>query len=302
MRVCEVGIGRYPPAVVTDINDTVLKVLRGLSDAWVRHAVLVDEEGKLAGMISARDIVSFLGGGARFRIVEEEYGKDLYKALREVRAHELSYVAPRIRCEDEFSRVIEVMLQKGVGALAVIDNDSRPIGIISERHIMALFADVRTNVYVREVMSSPLLSMRPEEPLIKGMRLMISRHIRRVPLVEEGKLCGILTIKDVVAFFSSVSTQRRLREEGTEGVWLTPLSFLGAKRVATVSVDEDIGHAIRIMRDLGVGSLVVVDREGWPIGMFTERDVITKLPKLEGVEVFVDEIEKRIVAERVYFR
>ena len=138
--------------------------------------------------------------------------------------------------------------------------------------------------------------------MIRGMRLMISRHIRRVPLIEEGKLCGILTIKDVVAFFSSVSTQRRLREEGTEGVWLTPLSFLGAKRVATVSVDEDIGHAIRIMRDLGVGSLVVVDREGWPIGMFTERDVITKLPKLEGVEVFVDEIERRIVAERVYFR
>ena len=294
-------IGRYPPAVVLNTEDVVLRVLRSLADAWVRHAVLVDDEGKLAGMISARDVVSFLGGGAKFRIVEEEYEKDVYRALREVRAKELSYVAPTIGYEDDFSKVIEVMLRRGVGALTVVDNTEKPIGVISERHIIALFADVTTNVYVREVMSSPLMSMRPEEPLVRGMRLMISRHIRRVPLTEGGELRGILTIKDVVAFFASVSTQKRLKEDGVEDVWLTPLGFLGTKEVATINLNADLGEAIRVMRDLGIGSLVVVNDEGVPVGMFTERDVITKLPKLEGVEVFVDEIEKRIVAERVYY-
>ena len=57
MRVCEVGIGRYPPAVVVREKDSVLRVLRGLADAWVRHAVLTDEDGRLAGMVSARDVV-----------------------------------------------------------------------------------------------------------------------------------------------------------------------------------------------------------------------------------------------------
>jgi len=301
MRICDLHIGRYPPAVVLNAEDVVLRVLRGLANAWVRHAVLVDDEGKLAGMISARDVVSFLGGGAKFRIVEEEYEKDVYRALREVKAKELSYVAPTIGYEDDFSKVIEVMLRRGVGALTVVDDTDKPIGVISERHIIALFADVTTNVYVREVMSSPLMSMRPEEPLVRGMRLMISRHIRRVPLTEGGELRGILTIKDVVAFFASVTTQKRLKEDGVEDVWLTPLGFLGTKEVATINLNADLGKAIRVMRDLGIGSLVVVNDEGAPVGMFTERDVITKLPKLEGVEVFVDEIEKRIVAERVYY-
>ncbi len=299
MRISEVRVGRYPPAVIVNAQDSALKVLRGLASEWVRHAVLVDERELLAGMVSARDVVSFLGGGAHYSIVEEEYEGDLYKALREVSASRLSYAAPYVSLSDDFARVIEVMLEKGVGAIAVVDESGKPVGVVSERHIVSLFADVTTNVSVSEVMTAPLLSARPSDPLVNAMRLMISRHIRRVPLLEGKEIAGILTIKDVVTFFASASTQARLAKEGVERVWSTPLSRLGSKTVVTVPARVDVGDALRVMRDKGVGSLVVVDDAGRPLGIFTERDVITKVVKLKGVEVFVDEIERVIVAARV---
>ena len=298
MKVIDAGVGSFPPKVVNSSSDPVLDVLLGLAVNWVRHSVLVNVEGKLEGMVSARDLLSFLGGGGFYSIVEDRYEGDLFRALKYTEAKELSYTPPRVYAQEEFAHIVSVMLEKRVGAVAVLNEENVPVGLVSERHIINLFTCDYIGVKVSEIMSYPLAAVPPETPVIDALRLLVSRHIRRLPIIENKEIKGMVTIKDLIAFFSKPSTLNQLKNNKRDLVWAQPLNMLASKKVVTIDAERDVGEAIQKMKRHGIGSLIVmVDDE--PKAIVTERDIVTKLPKITGVEVFIDELEKTITAARI---
>ncbi len=299
MKILEIRLGRYPPALFLQKDKPVIDALKGMAEKWVRHCPLVDEKGKLVGMVSIRDIIDFLGGGNKFDHLKKDY-PSLYDALNRTALSNISYKPPFIETTTEFKDVIETMIEKGVGALAVVDENMNLVGIISERHIMSLFADTQTFVKVKEIMSSPIISLTPSDTLIEAQKVMTKHRIRRLPLISGNYLKGIITVKDIVKFYATDETLKKLANNNIEEIYNTPLSYISNKPVYTVDPDEDVGSAISIMRKHNIGSLVVVE-DNKPVGIFTERDVVKKLAKIRGVEIFVDEAQKKIVAGRVAF-
>ena len=92
------------------------------------------------------------------------------------------------------------MVRLGVGSL-IVGRGRRIWGIITERDILRTLADRRTTqkaVRVVETMSSELVTASPEDSLESAMRVMTSRRVRHLPLFAEGKLCGIVSIGDVL--------------------------------------------------------------------------------------------------------
>lgn len=58
------------------------------------------------------------------------------------------------------------MINRNIGALAVTDREGKLVGIISERHIMNLFSDVKTHVRVCEIMTCPLITLPPQADIL----------------------------------------------------------------------------------------------------------------------------------------
>lgn len=295
----ELRLGRCPPAVVAYTDTPIIEVIKGLAEKWVRHAPIIDRKTKrLVGMVSARDIIDFLGGGPKRKIVEEKYGGDLYEALIKEPIFSIRYTPPYVTIDDTIYDVVDLMIDRNIGALAITDREGKLIGMISERHIMSLFSDVKTYVKVSEVMSSPLITLPPQASVLDGQILMHEKHIRRIVLKTRSKLQGIVSIKDVVKYYANPETIERLRLLGKDVVYRTPLCYIASPNVITVTPEEDLGDAIKIMREHNIGSLVVVNK-GVDVGIITERDFIIKLPKLWGVDVFVDEIQELLIVGRV---
>ena len=298
----ELRIGRYPPPIVVESGTPVVEVLREMADKWVRHAIVVEPgTKKLSGMVSIRGVLEFLGGGERHKIVEEKYGGDLYKALFEEPVDSIQYPPPYVTLDDTLIDVVELMVERDIGALAVTDREGNVVGKISERHIMSLFAATKMFVRVAELMSSPLITMHPQDPLIECQRLMKAKRIRRIVLKDSRGIRGIVSVKDIAKYYSSPEVLERLRLHGEEDVHGTPLCYVAVREVATVSPEVDLGDAIKMMRERNIGSLVVVDEEGRDLGIITERDFIRKLPRIWGVDLFVDEAQKLIIAGRTAF-
>ena len=88
-----------------------------------------------------------------------------------------------------------IMTEKGVGCI-VITEDTRPVGIVTERDVMKAMMqdkDVLANK-VSELMSVPLTTAPPETPVVEALDLMKKKNIRRLPIVSDGELQGIVTI------------------------------------------------------------------------------------------------------------
>jgi CBS domain-containing protein len=97
-------------------------------------------------------------------------------------------------------QALELMAQKEVGALLVMEND-KLVGIFSERDYarkIILKGKASKETAVSELMTTSVYYVTPDNTLEEAMALMTSKHIRHLPIMNHGKLSGIVTLGDVV--------------------------------------------------------------------------------------------------------
>ncbi len=95
---------------------------------------------------------------------------------------------------------IKMLDEKNVGALVVLEGD-KVVGIFSERDYarkVYLQGKSSRNTTVRGVMTPDVISVRNDTPLNECMSLMTLKRIRHLPVIEGGRLAGIITVGDVV--------------------------------------------------------------------------------------------------------
>lgn len=96
--------------------------------------------------------------------------------------------------------LLQAMAEHNVGAMPVVDNDEL-VGIVSERDYarkVVLKGRSSVGTPVSAIMSSPVTTTEPQQSVQACMSLMTDRHLRHLPVVDEGRLVGLLSIGDLV--------------------------------------------------------------------------------------------------------
>jgi CBS domain-containing protein len=109
-----------------------------------------------------------------------------------------------IDADESVFEAVKRMVEANVGSLLVTDR-GEITGIVTERdYLRRVTLEGRTDkeTPVREIMTSPLIVATPETPIDECMALMTDRRIRHVPVVDGGKVVGVVSIGDVVKFKS----------------------------------------------------------------------------------------------------
>ncbi len=95
---------------------------------------------------------------------------------------------------------ISLMAQLNIGAV-LVQKDDTIVGIFTERDYLqkiALKSVSSKDVRVRDVMTTPVISAKPSDSIEHCMETMTTSHCRHLPIVEDGKLLGIVSIGDLV--------------------------------------------------------------------------------------------------------
>ncbi|MFW2160072.1 CBS domain-containing protein [Acinetobacter beijerinckii] len=108
---------------------------------------------------------------------------------------------------------IKIMAEKGVGALVVAE-DEKVVGIFSERDYtrkIALMERSSNNTPVSDIMTSKVISVSLNNTVEECLNLMTDRHLRHLPVLENEKLVGFISIGDLVK--AAMDDQRVLIEQ-----------------------------------------------------------------------------------------
>lgn len=122
--------------------------------------------------------------------------KSVAQILRSKEHQSVYTIAPDARVWD----ALKIMAERGVGALLVMEGDNIS-GIISERDYarkVVLKGRSSENTPVRDIMSSPVMYVSPEHTNEQCMVLMTENRLRHLPVMEQGKLVGLVSIGDLV--------------------------------------------------------------------------------------------------------
>ena len=95
---------------------------------------------------------------------------------------------------------LRLMAKRDVGALLVIEGETL-VGILSERDYarrVILQGKASMSTRVSEIMTAGVIAITPERTVEEAMALMTERHIRHLPVVEEGRLVGVISLRDLM--------------------------------------------------------------------------------------------------------
>jgi len=108
---------------------------------------------------------------------------------------------------------LRLMAEHEIGALPVLDGHTL-VGILSERDYarkVVLLGRASKDTPVRDIMTSPVRTVTPDETIEHCMQLVTDRRIRHLPVLEEGRLIGVLSIGDLVK--SVIEEQQQTLEQ-----------------------------------------------------------------------------------------
>ncbi|QDI89324.1 CBS domain-containing protein [Candidatus Nitrosopumilus sp. SW] len=99
----------------------------------------------------------------------------------------------------------KMMENSNVGAIAVLENGS-PVGIVTDRDfaIKITAHSYPIDTPIRRIMSTPLISIDPDSDLFTASDLMSTRNIRKLPVIDDDRIIGIITSTDLVKHFASL--------------------------------------------------------------------------------------------------
>ena len=279
-RVGELAIVASRPPVTVSVSSNILEAAEAIAEKHVRGLPVVDAKERLAGLVTAMDLVNYLGGGEYYSIVVNRHGDSIFRALRDEKISSIMNPTPVfLYRSDSLTAALNAMIQGRVGIIPVLYEDGTVYGVVTEHDIVARLKGVKVGVKVRDVMSRSIVVVGLEDSLKKAAELMVRHGFRRLPAVtEKGEAKGMVTAKDYVAFFGShrafkLSTTGKL----SEVIENTPVYEIAEPGVYLISEDEDVGEAARIMIENNLNGLLVVDESENVVGIITERDVLIGL-------------------------
>jgi CBS domain-containing protein len=104
--------------------------------------------------------------------------------------------------EDPLHVVAKLMYTHDIGAMPVCEMGTRMVGIVSERDLVRAFA--RTDwselqyIRARDVMTTRIVSCGPDDSMRRAQELMRTNHIRHLPMVKDGRVQGMLSMRDTL--------------------------------------------------------------------------------------------------------
>jgi CBS domain-containing protein len=117
--------------------------------------------------------------------------------VRDVMSKDVRVVRP----DTSVKEVVATMNKFDIGSIVVVQGD-RPVGIITERDILRRLVEpclAPETLTARQIMSSPVLTTSETANIEETAKLMARKRVKRLPVINNGKLVGMITYTDIVA-------------------------------------------------------------------------------------------------------
>lgn len=132
-----------------------------------------------------------------------------YKEAKTTLIYTIMHPPPIITAKysESIFTISTLMKEKQVSSIIIIDQNDKPVGIITERDIVRrVIADSKNpnTTKATEIKSQPLITVGPNAYLINACKIMEKNNIRRLPVVKDNAIVGIVTITDIIKHLHTI--------------------------------------------------------------------------------------------------
>ncbi len=271
MKIASRDVVTMPP------TSTIMSVVKTMVAYRFRRLPITDAgTNRLKGIVTSVDIVDFLGGGEKHRLVEEKFDNNLLVAINEEISEIMERDVVTADVEDDIEDALNSMVKLGLGGIPVVDREFRVVGIVTERDFVKYLSSRNVDGLVEEYMTRSVIYVDPSIPIESASEIMVENGLRRLPVIKEGVLVGIFSATDIVKYLGSGEVFEKLITGDVHEAFRCPVKNIMTKSVTVTSPEKTILEVSETMVKEGFGGLPVVS-DGNLVGIITERDLLRAL-------------------------
>jgi CBS domain-containing protein len=261
---------------VTSVPPTqsIISAVATMTECGFRRLPVTDAgTKKLRGIVTSGDIINFLGGGDKYRLVSVRHNGNFTAAVNESVRTIMTGKPQTLSCDSHIVDALQIIVGKKIGGLPIVDHDGTLAGILTERDVLRVLAADHSPLFVEDVMSSSLKVTPPDSPISAVTKEMTQFKFRRLPVVSNDVLFGIITATDIMRHLGNREIFARLITGDVAEVMNLPVRTIMAGNLFTTTKKKPINEAAREMLQKNIGALPVIE-DMRLVGLVTEFDLV----------------------------
>jgi CBS domain-containing protein len=258
--------------VITTAPTTTIKALCDLMmKTGKRKIPLVDSMHLLKGIVTSTDLINYFGGGSKYFIMEKDYQGNFLSGINAPTSKVMTTEVFFVNEDEPVASVADKMLYQYFGGFPILNKDAKLIGFVTEQDFIAPLGGEKLNFPVRNAMTKKVITITPETAMKDASRIMCANQLRRLPVVSEHQIVGMVRSYDILKFISH-SEFAKFHTLKAEAILSEIAANVMSKEVYTIDEELDLGEVIRLFKEKRYGGFPIAKGDRL-IGIITERDV-----------------------------
>jgi CBS domain-containing protein len=217
-------------------------------------SVMITEDGRIKGILTERDVLRQLGSGDNLEHIQ----------VSDLMTEDVVTADPATT----IAEASDILIKHRFRRLPIVE-DEILVGIVTATDLTFEMESPNASDMISEYMSSTVYTVQSNASIAEAVNVMVEKNIGSVIVVDEKKITGILTERDILC---NVVAKKRNTSE-------TRVSQVMSSEIVTLEPDTQISHTCHLMYYYGFRRFPVVDEADNLIGVISERDVLTALRK-----------------------
>lgn len=239
--------------------------LKHVMDLMEKHnisKVPVMDDGKLVGIVTDT-------------VIADKLGSFKSRGVPASRMHASTVMDKNfepVYPEMEIKEILETVGKPGLTMLPVVENDVL-VGVVTKADLLPF---VKGDKKIREIMATNVHSVKPDDRVIHARRTLIDNDIARLPVVDDGRVVGVLSDKEISFAFSEIKRSYPLGQQNHHIRELLVKDVMKAPAIVSGG-DITVKEAAKIMMENEIGCIPVVDEKEKIEGIVTRTDLVRLL-------------------------
>lgn len=264
-------------------DGTVTEALNVMAEEGIRMLPIVHKfTREIVGVVSERGVLKHLTLESTY-LQYDEYdvltssSKGAIMSAMSAYAIDVSEKESTVASEYlTFSSALNLIVQKQIGYLPIVDAKLRPICVLAEDDLTAYAVQNEAfDFTLRDFINMSVATIKDTSRVRDVCRKIIETGYRRIPVVnEQEKIRGVVTVRSLLKLFNMPESKSRFATGRQDDVLNTPVVDIMSEKIVLTNVDEKVVDAEKKMREERVDTLFILDNNGCLESIFTMWDIL----------------------------
>jgi len=243
--------------VITTAPNTTVKALCDLMMRTGKRKIpITDVLVHLKGIVTSTDLINYFGGGQKYLIMEKDYKGNFLSGINAPTSKIMTTEVFFVNEDEPVGSVADKMLYQYFGGFPVLNKDAKLVGFVTEQDFIGPLAGEKLNFPARNAMSKKVITITPNTAIKDATRIMCANQLRRLPVVSEHRIVGMVRSYDILKFISDAEFAK-FHTSKAEIILSEVASNVMSKDIYTIDEELDLGEVIRLFKKKRVGGFPV---------------------------------------------